>query len=438
MFSTTRPGRALSVTLLAASAALATLLESLPAFAQYTTPVTTRRPAASSGTPEQSARDASVLRRPRAEAPEGFAVGTFILSPMLEVAGEYDDNVFRTKHNKQDDFIFHLRPGLSLQSDWGQHALGFYASADIARYADFTSEDYEAFTVGTNGRLDITDELALVANGEFARTAILPGAPGFTGGVPSNALQIVNVITGGFQLVYTNDPWYGRVGPRFRRFDYIKGVVGDPDYNVYDISGRIGYRFTPDLSVFLDPSYEWVRYDNDIPGNDNNQGFDIRLGVAYDVSQDITAELGAGYYRRWFTRSGVKPEDGFSFLGRLFWNPTDVISVEAEARRGFTQYRSNISNSAAVGNAIETYVGVRVGWAPIDPILLDAGAAYSQYNYQGQGQRDDYLYFDAGVRYFFNANFYAGPRYYFERRTGKPSSLNYTDNRFLLTLGAQL
>jgi hypothetical protein len=42
------------------------------------------------------------------------------------------------------------------------------------------------------------------------------------------------------------------------------------------------------------------------------------------------------------------------------------------------------------------------------------------------------------VRYFFNANFYAGPRYYFERRTGKPSSLNYTDNRFLLTLGAQL
>jgi hypothetical protein len=434
MSSTFQAGRVLTLVLLTG---VACLYDSFPAAAQYTPPVTVRRPA-NGPQADQSARDASVLRRPRADTPDGVTIGGFVLYPRVEVAGEYDDNVFRTKSNKKDDFIFHLRPGMSLSSDWGQHALGFYVNSDIARYAQYSSQDYEAFAVGTNGRYDINDELSLVANAEFARTAILPNSPGFAGNLPNQNLQIVNVTSFGTGLVYNGDPWYGAIGPRFRRFDYIKGVVGDQDYNVYDISGRIGYRFTPDLSVFLDPSYQWVRYDNPTAGNADNQGFDIRLGVAYDVTRDITAEFGAGYYRRTYSNSAFKPDDGLSFLGRLFWNPTDILSIEAEARRGYTQYRSSTANSAAVGNAVETYIGLRVGWEPLDPLLLDAGAAYANYDYQGQNQRDNYIYFDAGARYFFNANFYAGPRYYFERRTGKPSSLNYTDNRFLLTLGAQL
>jgi hypothetical protein len=134
----------------------------------------------------------------------------------------------------------------------------------------------------------------------------------------------------------------------------------------------------------------------------------------------------------------LKADGGLSVLGRLFWNPTDTISVEAEARRSMSEYRAALANAATVGNAIETYFGLRVGWSPVDQLLLDVGGAYSRYRYRGAGSNENYWFFDAGAKYFLTTNFYVGPRYYFEHRGASPSALNYTDNRFLLTLGAQL
>jgi hypothetical protein len=259
--------------------------------------------------------------------------------------------------------------------------------------------------------------------------------------LPNGKRTIVNVLTAGTELIYNGDPFYGRIGPRFRRFDYVQGDAGNDNFNVFDISGRIGYRVTPEFSVFLDPSYEWVRYDNNTDPfgfQRNNEGFDIRVGAAYDVTRTITAEFGAGYFRRTFDQSSTKPQSGFSFLGRVYWNPLDTLSIEAEARRSFSQYRNTLSNAAAVGNAIETYFGVRVGWEPIDPVLIDGGVAYAEYRYRGQGLKEDYWYFDIGAKYYINKNFYLGPRYYFEHRTARPSAGNYSDNRFLFTIGAQL
>jgi uncharacterized protein (PEP-CTERM system associated) len=366
-------------------------------------------------------------------------IGSFVLYPKIELDGEYDDNVFRTRNNTQGDFIFRVRPGLSLTSDWSVHAMELYAQGEIGRYADFSSENYEAFSVGGRVRIDINDDLQWQTDGDVSRNRLPRGAPGLLGTTFGQA-TIANTYTIGTQLIYNGDPIYGRIGPRFRRVDYVKGTPDSENFNLFEISARIGYRVSPDFSVFLDPSYQWVRYDQNTDAfgfKRDNEGFDIRAGVAYDIARTITAELGVGYYRRTFNDSRLKPEDGVSVLGRLFWNPTDTISVEAEARRSFSAYRTTIGNAAAVGNAIETYFGVRVGWEPIDPLVIDVGGAFAHYKYRGQGS-ETYWYFDIGAKYYFNAHFYAGPRYYFEHRNASPSALNYTDNRILLTVGAQL
>jgi hypothetical protein len=427
--------------LVIASAAVA-VLDSSPADAQqYGTPVVTQRPSGARDTrADESAREASVLRRPSPDSPAGFAVGSFVLYPRLEIDGEYDDNVFRTRNNREDDFIFRVRPGFSLVSDWSLHGVEFYAQGEIGRYVNFGSESYEAFTVGGRTRFDITDELAWVADGDISRNRLSRGAPGIFGG-PIGPNTIVNTYTAGTALVYSGDPLFWRIGPRFTRADYVKGTPDSQNFNLYEIAGRVGYRVTPDFSVFIDPSYQWVRYDEKTDPfgfKQNSEGFDIRFGIAYDVAQTVTAELGVGYFRRTYDDSRFKPEDGLSLLARLYWNPTDLVSVEAEARRSLSQYRTTINNIAAVGNAIETYVGLRVGWEAAPALVVDAGGAFAHYEYRGQNVTERYWYFDVGARYYLNANFYVGPRYFYERRDASPSSLNYTDNRFLLTIGAQL
>ncbi|HJQ60118.1 MAG TPA: outer membrane beta-barrel protein [Vineibacter sp.] len=386
-----------------------------------------------------SARDASILRKQHADKPDGMAIGAgFVFFPKIEVDLEYDDNVFRTRNNRQGDFIVRVRPGFVVSSDWGEHSLEFFATGELARYADLDTANYEGFSTGFKGKYDLTGDLAWTTDADFSRTALPFAAPGLFG-FTSGRRTIVHVFSASTNLVYGGDPFYGRIGPRVRRVTYVRGTSFDEDFNIYELTGRAGYRFTPDFSVFIDPSYQIVRFDRnvDLGGvRRNNHGFDVRLGVAYDVSRDVTAEAGVGYFRRWFDGGG-KPEDGLSFLARLYWNPTDNISVEAEARRAFTQYRLATPTAAALGNAVETYFGARVGWEPLEPLLVDAGAAYGRYTFSGSGNKENYLFFDAGAKYFFNPHFYAGPRYYHERRFAKPSALNYTDNRFMVTLGAQ-
>lgn len=425
--------------LVAFSVGLTGLLAETPAQAQYPQPGAAPRRVVPA-TPEESARDVSILRKPHADKPDGLPFGGFIFYPKLEIDLEYDDNVFRTRRNRQDDFIVRIRPGFSIASDWGEHSLEFYATGELARYADLSSENYEGVATGVKGKLDLTDELSWTTDLDFTRTALPRSAPGLFGSLGGSRRTIVHAYSATSQLVFAGDPFYGRIGPRFRRITYVRGATFDEDFNIYEIAARLGYKFTPDLSVFIDPSYQWTRYDRNVDAvgvRRNNQGFDIRAGLAYDVSRDVTAEASVGYFRRTFDGPG-KATGGLSALGRLYWNPTDNISIEAEARRGFTQYRVATGTSTALANAIETYVGVRAGWEPIEPLIVDAGVAFARYTFSGAGTRENYWFFDAGAKFFISQHFYGGPRYYFERRQAKPNALSYTDNRFMVLLGAQL
>ncbi|MBX3499518.1 MAG: outer membrane beta-barrel protein [Alphaproteobacteria bacterium] len=388
---------------------------------------------------ELSAREASVLRGPRSDQLEGLLVGSFIVHPRLALDVEYDDNIFRTNTNRVSDFVFRVRPGVTVDSDWDEHAFQFYALGELARLASNSSENYEAFQVGARGRFDINDELAVNGEAEFARIRLGRGQPGSVGpGINS----VVHQFTTGLSVTYNGDPLYVRFGPRFQRVTYVQGDGGiNQDYNSFEFGGRIGYKITPELSVFIDPSYQWVRYDQQTDPfgfQRNSHGFDIRAGVAYDITQTITAELGLGYFRRKFSDPRLAPISGLSALARLYWNPTDTISIELEGRRGVTEYRTALAGVAS-GNAVNTGVQLRVGYLPIDEVLFDAGFAWQQYDYASPLTRtDNYYTFDIGAKYFIIPQVFVGPRYIHERRNSSVAGFNYNDNRYMLTLGGQL
>lgn len=397
------------------------------------------RGTSSSRTPELSARDASVLRGPRGDQLDGIPLGSFVVHPRLAIDVEYDDNIFRTQTNRVGDFVFRVRPGFSVDSEWDQHALQLYGQAELARVASNGSESYESFLVGARGRFDITEELAFNAEAEFGRIRLGRGQPGSAG---SGFSSVVHQITTGMSVSYNGDPFYVRFGPRFQRVTYVEGSGGvNQDYNVFEFGGRIGYKVTPELSVFIDPSYQLVRYDQPTDAFGfarNSQGFDIRAGVAYDVTRTVTAEFGLGYFRRTFSDSRLPPISGLSALARLYWNPTEQISVELEARRGVTEYRTALAGVAS-GNAINTGAQIRVGYLPIDPLLIDAGFSWQQYDYGGPLSRtDNYYTFDIGAKFYIIPQVFIGPRYIHERRDSSTAGFNYNDNRYMLTLGGQL
>lgn len=387
----------------------------------------------------QKAKIESVLRKPLADAAPGIPVGTFVVHPRLEVEGEYDDNIFRTRSNKQDDFIFKVRPGVRIDSDWEVHYLSLYAQGEVGRYARTGSESYFSYGAGAAGRFDIDDEWAISGGIDYSRALLQRGQAGTLVATGRNYAEI---LSGRAALEFNGDPVFFRVGPRFARRDYTdKGNnVANGDHFEYGVEARLGYRVTPDLSVFVEGGYTWVRYDKNpdpFGFNRDNQGYDIRVGLAYDLAADLSAEIALGYFRRHFKDSALPSTDGVSARAALYWNPTQTLSFEVEARRGFTEYRT-VDSGVASRNAVETYIGLRGGWLAMDNLLVDAGVYYARYDYRGIGQTDHYYGFDIGAKYYFNPYIYAGPRYIFTHRSSSSSQFNYTDNRILLTVGGQL
>jgi hypothetical protein len=407
-----------------------------------TTTTTTTRTPATTGAPRQAttARSESVLRRPLADAPPGYQVGDFVLHGRVEVDFEYDDNIYRTPTNRISDGIARLRPGLTLQSQWDQHALDFYVQGEWGKYFSNPSEDYVALSAGMRGRYDINEENQLNGLVEFIRTPVLRGSPGAGTSPGSVNASVFRVAT---DYTHTGEPIYVRIGPRYE-YRFYDGAGPSDNHHYLDIGGRFGYRINEEFSVFIDPSYQFVRYVS-VPDSTgfyrNSQGFDIRVGVTYDVTTQVGAEFAVGYFRRWYEDSRLSPDSGLSARVALYWNPTEQLSFEIEGRRTLTEYRLSAGpgvGPVASGNAVETAVAARVGYLPLDNLLFDLGLTYARYDYGGINRIDDYYAADIGARYFFSPHFYIGPRYYYTRRASTDPTQTFYDNRIMLTLGARM
>ncbi len=69
-------------------------------------------------------------RRPELD-PRGIRTAGFLFYPKFAVTEKYDDNIFSTETGEEDDFITIVSPSFWLRSNWRNHALNFFGTADI-------------------------------------------------------------------------------------------------------------------------------------------------------------------------------------------------------------------------------------------------------------------------------------------------------------------
>jgi hypothetical protein len=121
--------------------------------------------ALSSVAAQERRRDADIIERPpTGYEPTAIRVGGLTARPELNINEYYDSNIFATDDSivgDESDFITQIRPSLSVDSDWSNHALGFFTYDDIARHADNDDEDWKDYRGGGRGRLDMLRSLNL-------------------------------------------------------------------------------------------------------------------------------------------------------------------------------------------------------------------------------------------------------------------------------------
>lgn len=441
----------LAATALAAGTIAPALAQEEPRAAPFTVRPAPRGPDAAT---QQPYRGETVENRARPEYdPLGVRLGGFYLFPRLNVFETYNDNVFAAENDERDDFITNVAPSISLQSDWGRHALNFSTGSNTAKYATYTRQDFTEYFVNGNGRLDITGESALFAGGGYAHRFILPGTPDFDQAVREpTPYDVIN----GFVTFNQN---FGRIRTTtsglIDRFVYDDDKLTDgstvsnanDDYTVYTGSLRVGYELFPNYEVFVQGSGNRRQYDDQhnvnfvqgvgVVDNRSSTGYNAVTGLALDLGGILFGEIYVGYLEQLYDESFYNNVGGVDGGGSLTWNVTTLTTVSARVVRQINQTtQDNVSGILSTASRLD------VDHELLRNLILNANFSYVEEDYEGSGQnanrKDEYYIGGIGAKYLFTRNFSANLGYRYVQRNSNNTVNEYTRNLVRIGLQAQL
>lgn len=388
----------------------------------------------------ESERGVPVYERARPELdPLGLRAGSFMIYPSVGIGGEYNDNIYATKNNRESDFISRVSPSVSLQSDWSRHGLALDVGTEAGFYFDNSSENYIDGRIGLSGRIDLLRETFLQGHLSVERRHEDRGDPDvpLANDEPSIYYQYntgVSAYRGVGRLSL-------RVGADYTRYDYrsvdLTGGGSDSqserDHNVYETHARVAYELLPNVIPFVEGRYNVRRYDTHTGGNRDSHGYRLAVGTGFDAGGIITGSVYAGYMQQDYASNRQDNVSGPWFGGHVLWNVTRLTSFELNLDRGVFE-----TQNASASSYTRSAVHARVDHELLRNLLIGGYGEYANYKYNGANITDDY--FEAGPRvsYLWNRNLTAEFSVSHRRKDSNRSSREYKSNQVMFKITGQL
>jgi hypothetical protein len=396
---------------------------------------------------QQLYRGDTVLTRPRPELdPLGVRLGSFFLFPRAGVVESFNDNIFATEHDKENDFITQLQPSASLESNWTRHAWNLGAEADFGLYAKNNGENYQDFAVATDGRIDITRDQTLNLGGGVAKRHEERDNPdSIRGGKDPTVFYQYD----SFASYYNN---FGRINGTFngaflrRDYDDTDTFAGpninndDRDRNDYTGDLRVGYEIVPEYEAFVSGGANRRKYDTtpDDGGVDRDSwGWGVNLGVAFDISGITVGDFFIGWRQQNYSSDkNLNNTSGLNVGTSVDWNVTTLTTVGARVARTIEE-----TTEAGASGYFATAGLLTVDHELLRNLLLNASFGVTNNDYEGI-RRNDFIY-NAGVggEYLMNRYVTATLGYTFRRRDSHDApggDQDYTENVVRLGIAGHL
>ncbi len=410
---------------------------------------------------DEVARGRGVAQRPHNEySPRGVNLGSFRLYPKFVSENVYNDNIFYSNTVKRDDFIFHLRPSIELNSNWSKHALDLSVVSDIAYHATFDSEDWQDYFINLSGRFDVEGNSSSkydYSRTSFATAKFYNGRLHESRGDPDGAGGIAPVIyfkTGGIagyehrinrvKLNVSNETYHldFENGTSILNGAIIPNDLRDRLKNISTL--RIGYEINPAYEVFLSGEYNFMNYDSkfDQFGLERSSiGYQVVTGVALDFTGKLIGDAYIGYVNQNYDDARLATLNEFTGGFSLTWLPTGLTTVTANLDRIPTETTQGFASGS-----MNTSVKVSVDHELLRNLILNVNAGYGYNQYIGSSSptsttapRDD-DYYTAGIsaKYLFNRNFYLKGGYDYSGRTSNVNFNDFNINVVYLIIGLQI
>ncbi|MFZ4763275.1 MAG: outer membrane beta-barrel protein [Alphaproteobacteria bacterium] len=411
-------GKARHVTLLAAATAI--LLAAAPAIAQEAPATVTSK------------------ARPDYDA-AGVRVGSLLFFPSIDLGVKYNDNIYATNTNEQNDVIYSIAPSAVLRSDTANHMFEIGTKADVAYFSDNSDEDFYDWSVFSGGRLDVTRNTSFKAGASYNREHEDRSSPNAAAGTKPTKYDQT-----GAQLGFNHkfNRFGVELGGDYSNFDYkdsrgIAGAVIDQDYrdrNSYKVEGRALYEIQEGYNAFLKAAYNNQDYNNAAAVIDRgSDGYVVEVGSKIELGELAFADLGVGYLQQNYDRKQFNDISGLSVTADAYWNVTQMDTITAKLHRSVAE----TTVAGASGTTITSF-GLGIDHELMRNVILSAGADYSHSQYEGLTREDDVYGITLGGKYLINRNLSVGAEYKYDDRSSDKAVDEFSRNTFLVNLKAGL
>jgi hypothetical protein len=389
----------------------------------------------------------TVQDRPRPDYdPLGIHAGSFLIYPSLTLSGQYDSNVFTTKHDTDSDFAAITSPQIEVNSNWSRHALNFAAGATGAVNKDFSENNYLDAFAAVNGRLDVKRSDIVSGTLRFDRLHDdRSNADNGTGA--DNQGNLVRYYQGLVDTQYRHNfsRFFTVVGGGVKRLEFDN--IGDRqldrrDRTEYGARARLGYQLSPRIGTFVQGNYSYRDYDSDqiINGeavNRTSNGYRASIGTTVDITSILFGEMSFGYEGRNYDSNKLNDSGGFGANGQLTWNITPLTSIIATASSGADETTVVFEGDTAEAD-LQNQIGIDVTHELRRNILLNANAQYTRDDFQGTSRTDNTYDLGAGVTYLINRNLSANATYAFTTRNSDDDTAGFDRSIFLVGFTVKL
>ncbi|MGZ9034047.1 MAG: outer membrane beta-barrel protein, partial [Rhodospirillales bacterium] len=209
----------------------------------------------------------------------------------------------------------------------------------------------------------------------------------------------------------------------------------DRDRNVYSTPVRLGFEINPDYEAFVRLSPNVRRYDQtpDEAGIDRDSwGYTAAGGLAVDFGGITFGEIYAGYLQQFYDDSDLDNVSAPTFGGALAWNATTLTTVSVAVERAV--FETTATGASAY---VSTSGELTVDHELLRNVILTAGGAVTNNDYEGINRTDWFYIGNLSARYLLNRNLYLSAGYLFRHRTSDEVN-NFDQNVFRIGLQTQL
>jgi hypothetical protein len=279
----------------------------------------------------------------------GDYAGSFLIKSAVEFSGGYDTNPGRLAAAQAKPFYV-IAPEFLAVSDWERHALVADLRGAFTGYGSNLTPnavgtplsapldiDRPSFIGHIDGRLDVSRDTRLGAQGRLFVSTDNPGSPNVQAGLARYPIYTTVGSTIGVDQNFSR--LQVSAGATVDRTDYTYSKLtdgtsssnDDRNFNQYGGVGRVSYDLKPGIKPFVevqgDSRVHDLRLDRNGFARDSSGGY-VKGGTSFEFSRLLTGEIGVGYAARDYVDPRLNRLEGLLVSSSLVWTATPLTTAK--------------------------------------------------------------------------------------------------------------